>query len=212
MIVVALVSQKGGTGKTTLCTNLAVAAEQAGRTTLLTDLDSQGSAIAWSNLRSASTPIVARKTPEELTDVLAIAERHQCDLVVLDTPAHSSAKELKTLRHADFAVIPCRTSATDLLAIGATIDLCQLAGVQACVVFTAAPVRSSLVSEAAAALQDYAVTIAPVVIHQRIAHVRAYAAGLAVLEHEPKGKAAAEVQELYNWINQQLRHIKHVKV
>ena len=60
MNVVALVSQKGGTGKTALCTNMAMTAERAGQTTLLTDLDSQGSAVTGSNLRSDDVPIVAR--------------------------------------------------------------------------------------------------------------------------------------------------------
>lgn len=78
--------------------------------------------------------------------MLTIADHHQCNLVLPDTPAYSSAEELKKLRHTDFAVIPCRASATDLLATGTTIEPCQLAGVQACVVFTAAPVRGGLVN------------------------------------------------------------------
>ena len=60
MNIVALVTQKGGTGKNTLCTNMTMVAERAGQTTLLTDLDSQGSAVAGSNLRSDDVPTVAR--------------------------------------------------------------------------------------------------------------------------------------------------------
>ena len=78
--------------------------------------------------------------------MLTLDDPHQCDQVLMNTPAHSSAKEQKTLRHTNFAVIPCRASATDLLATGTTIEPCQLAGVQACVVFTAAPVRGGLVN------------------------------------------------------------------
>ena len=92
MNAVALVSQKGGTEKNTLCTNTAIAAERAGQTALLTDLDSQGSAVAGSNLRPDDVPIVARKHPGELTDVLTLADHHQCNLVLPDTPAHSSAE------------------------------------------------------------------------------------------------------------------------
>lgn len=78
--------------------------------------------------------------------MLTIADHHQCNLVLPDTPAYSSAEELKTLRHTDFAVIPCRASATDLLSTSTTVEPCQLADVQACVVFTAAPVRGGLVN------------------------------------------------------------------
>ena len=181
-----------------------MAAAKANKTTLLTDLDAQGSTVAWGNLRSSDAPIVVKKTPEELPEVLDIAAQHQCHYVVLDTPAHSSYKELQTLKHANFALIPCRASLPDLLAIGATIDLCQLAQVKVWVVLTAAPVRGKLVDQATAALKDYAVDVVPVVIHQRVAYVRAYAAGLSVLEYEPSGKAATEIIELYNWIEQKL--------
>ena len=124
----------------------------------------------------------------------------------------SSSKELQTLKHANFALIPCRASLPDLLAIGATIDLCQLAQVKVWVVLTAAPVRGKLVDQATAALKDYAVDVVPVVIHQRVAYVRAYAAGLSVLEYEPSGKAAAEIIELYNWIEQKLGNNSHVNI
>ena len=58
MFTVALISRKGGAGKTTLACGLAVASEQEGLVTALVDLDPQGSASAWASLRISDTPAV----------------------------------------------------------------------------------------------------------------------------------------------------------
>lgn len=205
MNVVALFSQKGGAGKTTLAINLAVAAQQAGLTVALIDLDQQKSSVAWSGLRKADTPVVVSKTPDQLAAVLDAAREHQGDIVVLDTPPLSSGKEMKVLRQADLALIPCRASALDLLSIGASVSLANLAKVKKFVVLSSVPARGQLVRDAREALKTYAVESAPPVVCQRVAHVRAYTTGQSVLEYEPNGKAAEEIRALYNWTTEQLR-------
>ena len=63
MKTVAILSQKGGTGKTTLSLHLAVAAEQAGKAAVVIDLDPQASAMAWKDIRKADTPEVVSIAP-----------------------------------------------------------------------------------------------------------------------------------------------------
>ena len=63
MRVITFVTQKGGSGKTTLATSCAVAAEQAGHKALILDMDPQGSAEAWYQDREAETPRLARIAP-----------------------------------------------------------------------------------------------------------------------------------------------------
>ena len=58
MIAIALIAQKGGTGKTTVALTLAVAAEQAGRTVIVLDIDPQATACRWADRREATTPVV----------------------------------------------------------------------------------------------------------------------------------------------------------
>ena len=73
MRVVSLVTQKGGSGKTTLCLNLAVAAEQAGVRCLIVDLDPQGTAEAWYQDREAATPRLVRGEAADLARALSVA-------------------------------------------------------------------------------------------------------------------------------------------
>ena len=63
MDIVAIIAQKGGTGKTTLAVSLAVAAERAGRTAAIVDLDPQASASNWGDRREAASPVVVSAQP-----------------------------------------------------------------------------------------------------------------------------------------------------
>ena len=204
MFTVALISQKGGAGKTTLACALAVAGEHAGLASVVVDLDPQASASKWSDLRQADTPIVASAHAPRLERVLAAATDAGARLALIDTAPHAADGALSAARAADLVLIPCRPAAADLHAIGASIDLINLAGTRAAVVLNAAPVRSPLVSQGQAAVAGYGVATAPVVIHQRIDHVRAFTAGLAASELAPSGKAAAELTALFEWIH----HVK----
>ena len=88
MHVIAIISQKGGSGKTTLATALAVAHEEAGGTAAVADLDPQGSSVAWHHFRSGAPPIVAAVHPPRLerssTDLAK--EARGVDLLLLGRP------------------------------------------------------------------------------------------------------------------------------
>ena len=83
VITIALVAQKGGTGKTTLALTLAVAAEQAGRTAVVLDIDPQATACKWGDRREASTPMVLDAQPARLGHALETAAAEGIDLVVI---------------------------------------------------------------------------------------------------------------------------------
>ena len=83
VIVIALVAQKGGTGKTTLALTLAVAAEQAARTAVVLDIDPQATACKWGDRREASTPVVLDAQPARLVRALETAAVEGVDLVVI---------------------------------------------------------------------------------------------------------------------------------
>ena len=200
MRTIALISQKGGSGKTTLSIALAVAAERAGVPSVLVDLDPQASAGQWSDLREAETPVVTCAPSARLPTVLRAARGAGAGLVVLDTAPHAADAALAAARASDVVLIPCRASTADLVAIGASIDLTRIAGKPAAVVLNAAPVANPLTSQALAAIAGYGVTACPVVVHQRIEHVHAFTSGLAAIESAPSGKAAAEINKLFGWI------------
>ena len=87
MKVLAILSQKGGVGKTTLATCLAVAAEQAGKVAAIIDLDPQATASFWKDVRQLDTPAVASIQPVRLPAMLKACEDAGTDLVVIDGAA-----------------------------------------------------------------------------------------------------------------------------
>jgi|SRR5579862_4839299 len=204
MKTIAIISQKGGAGKTTLAVHLAVAAEQARKSAAVIDLDPQASATSWKDLRTAETPAVAPAQVSRLAQVLDAAAKHGAAIAIIDTAPHSESAALAAARCSDLILIPCRPAIFDLKAIGATVDLAQLAGKPAAVVFNAVPTRGSLTDEASAAVESYQILIAPVRIAQRAAYVHALTAGQVAQEYEPEGKAAAEIKLLWKWTCKQV--------
>ena len=144
MKVIAILSQKGGAGKTTIALHLAVAAERDGRSAAIIDLDPQASATSWGDSREAETPAVVSAQAARLPQVLEAARDAGADLVVIDTAPHSESAALAAARAADLILIPCRPAILDLRAIGTTIDLAKLAGKPAAVVLNTIPPSGSL--------------------------------------------------------------------
>ena len=80
MDVIAIIAQKGGTGKTTLVLSMAVAAQRAGRTAAIIDLDPQASASNWGDRRKANRPAIVSAQPARLSKILEAAEERGADL------------------------------------------------------------------------------------------------------------------------------------
>ena len=196
MKTVAIISQKGGAGKTTLALNLAGAAEVSGLQTVIVDLDPQASAKSWHDQRNGEAPVVISAHASRLPEVIHTATKHGVDLCVIDTAPHSEATSLAAARTADLVVIPCRPAVFDLRAIANSVDLAQIAKKPALIVINAAPPRGPLADQAAKAIQVYGVHIAEFRITQRIAFVHSLTAGKTVLEYEPHGAAAHEIMKL----------------
>jgi chromosome partitioning protein len=96
-------------------------------------------------------------------------------------------------------LIPCRPARFDLDAIASTVQIANVAKKPVAVVINAAP-RGKLADEARAALERQGIMVIDTVLHQRAAYSHAVIDGRSVHEYEPDGKAAAEIDELYNQI------------
>jgi chromosome partitioning protein len=191
----AIISQKGGNGKTTLAVHLAALATERHKV-LLMDLDQQGSALEWARRRGDKTPDI---TPIHLATLGREIERAVGDgytFTVIDTAPHADHAALQAARAADLVVIPCRPATFDIAAISATLDLCKLANKQAVVVINAAPIRSRVVQEAIDAIQAMGGTVSPVIIRQRVAYQHCLIDGRTASEFEPGGAAANEIADL----------------
>ena len=205
MLIIAVISQKGGSGKTTLATNLAVAAELAGQSTLLVDLDPQASATSWGDSREAETPVVVSAQAARLDEVLASARDHDAALCIIDTAPHAESPALAAARAADLVLIPCRPSAYDIRAVAASKDIAELARTPAAAVLSGTPPRGTLAGDAHDVLTSHGLIPAPVHIGHRTAFVHSVIAGLGVQEYEPRAKASREIARLYEWILQKAK-------
>lgn len=201
----AILSQKGGSGKTTIALHLAVAAEAAGKLTAVIDLDPQASAAGWKDSRSGETPIVVSVPSARLPQTLAAAKAGAADLAFIDSAPHSGDVALAAAEAADLILIPCRPGILDLRAIGATARIAKLAGKRAFVVLNAMPPRApNVLSDVRAAVAVHGLEVAPFSLQQRAAYGHALTVGQTAAEYEPDGKAAGEVTQLYHWLWKEL--------
>ncbi len=201
MRTIVVVSQKGGTGKTTIAINLAVAAERAGLPAVIIDLDPQASSAAWRDLREAEGPAVQSVQPARLAATLKAAADAGAKFAIIDTPARSENAALEAVRAADIALIPCRPGFFDTAAMSFTANLLKLAGKPGFVVFSQVPTRAeSLLAEVTEALSSYGLKPAPATVHLRAAYSHAIPGEQSAQEYEPKGKAAAETTALFRWL------------
>lgn len=207
MKTIAIIAQKGGAGKTTVAVNLAVAAEAAGIKTALFDLDAQESATVWSDRREAKSPHVEFLTERRLPDAIKAAQHEGFALCIIDTPPAAGPQALTAAEAADLVLIPCRPSLVDLDAIRRTAQLVKSARVPAFVIFNAAPHgATTLLDDARAIVADTTgLSIAPATLRERSAFRAAWPLGKAVLETEPRSKAAMEISQLQDWVFAQLQ-------
>lgn len=205
MNVIAFLSQKGGSGKTTLSVHTAVAAEASGERVCIIDADPQESATAWASAREAHTPIVATAQAGELEAALDAAKSEGMSFVVVDSPPHAAPAASQIARRAELVLIPVRPSAFDLAAVPAAVEIVRAAKVRGAFILSACPFRAPETGETRAALEAYGLPIVPQEITDRRAFARAVTTGSAVTEFESDGKAAEEIRALWAWIRDTLK-------
>ena len=168
MKTIAIISQKGGSGKTTVAVHLAVCAERAGQVAAIIDLDPQASAFEWSSRRVAGSPEVIRAASEQLAVLLLQAKDNGADFAIIDTAPHSDKAATIAAGLADVVLIPCRPAAFDVAAIPTTIDILKLAKAKdkAVILLNAVPPQGRSADEAADGLADFT-NVLPV----RLAHI-----------------------------------------
>lgn len=200
MITLGIVAQKGGSGKTTLAVHLAVCAKSHKRNVALIDLDPQASAFMWNESRSDKDKLDAVKADiSHIQSLLNQARAGGIDLAIIDTAPHSDSAAAIVAQISDYVLIPCRPARFDLDAIASTYGIAKLAKTPASVIINAAP-RGKLAEEAREALQEQGISVLDIVLQQRAAYSHAVIDGRGVHEYEPDGKAASEIDSLYNHV------------
>ena len=204
MKVISLISQKGGVGKTTLATALAVAAHLDGKRVFLVDLDPQASASFWMDTRQDDSLAIITVPATRLGHVLEAAREASADIAFVDTPPFAKDIAFEAAQYADLVLIPTRPAVLDVMAMTRTLDLIKTFAKPAAVVLTFCPPAGKEIDDTVAAVEALATDLCPVRIGQRIAFSRAQQSGQAAMEIEPQGKAAIEIIGLYRYT---LRHL-----
>lgn len=207
MQVIALASQKGGSGKTTLAGHLAVQAERSGAGLVaMVDTDPQGSLSDWWNARAADTPYYARVSVPRLEKDLERMRLLGIDLLIVDTPPAITSTIAEVIRLADLVVIPTRPSPHDLRAAGRTVDLVERFGKPMVFIINAATPRARITNEAVIALSQHG-TLAPSIIHHRTDFAASMIDGRTVMEIDGTCRSAVEVAQLWSYLGGRLQRL-----
>jgi chromosome partitioning protein len=211
MQIIAVLSQKGGVGKSMVASALAVAFAHDDTATLLIDLDPQATNAKWGRRREASDPVVLSAHASMLDDEVAKARAMGCEVLILDTAPHSNDTALKVAKIADLVVVPCGVSIDDIEAIPSTLDVIKFAGVPYFIVLNNVETTTKAeLADAATTFEELGAPLCPMYFAKRVAFKRARQFGLTAQEYVPDGKkvvdekAAEEIHSLYTFTRRAL--------
>ena len=198
--VVAIVSEKGGAGKTTATVLIAVAAHLAGLDVAIIDLDPQTSAADWADDRG-SPPEAVAIPPNRLDKLLAELRSNGTDLVLIDTPREAGNAGYVAAKAADFVLIPFKRGGFDFRALDRTLNVCRLAEKRPCLLLNGIkPGATRIEADARQSLAGRDCDVAPVLIHERTPYETASIIARTPQETEPGSAAAAEIEALFLWL------------
>ncbi|GAW86312.1 chromosome partitioning protein [Bathymodiolus platifrons methanotrophic gill symbiont] len=208
-MVILIGGEKGGTGKTTIATNLAAMRSLAGRDVLLIDTDPQGSANYWAqsrdeeniNPRVACVQKFGKGLPKEVQD---LATRYQD--IIIDAGGRDSVELRSALVVTERLFVPIQPSQFDIWTLNQMEELVETAkafnsDLIAKVIISRSSTNPSVheSDDTGKLLNDFDnLDLADVTVRDRIAYRKAAKDGLAVIELKPKDqKAVKEMQALY---------------
>ncbi|HTV18656.1 MAG TPA: ParA family partition ATPase [Polyangiaceae bacterium] len=213
-MIVTLMGQKGGVGKSTTAICLAMAAHERGLRTLLVDADPQGTLQTWSevageNGNSAPTVVTMDASMHRPGQLDAHAKDY--DWTFIDCPPRHGDVQRSALMVTDIALLPCGPTASDVWALSSSLELIRSAralreSLVAAVVITRKQPRTALGKEARSVLEKSGLSVLSSELLYRVAYQEALAAGSGVTGRR-RDAAACEVQALF----QELEKLVHAE-
>ena len=201
MKVIAVLNQKGGSGKTTIATHLARALQLQGSSVLLVDSDKQGSARDWSAVNESNpVTVIGLDRPTLDRDLKNISDK---DFVVIDGSPQATDLAVSAIKAADFVLIPVQPSPYDIWATSDLVDLVKQRiemtdnKLKSAFVVSRAIKNTKIGTEVSEVLTEYGLPVLDAKIVQRIAYPNSAAIGKTVFETESKtSDAVAEMNAL----------------
>jgi len=197
-MIIGVLNQKGGVGKTTVAVNIAAVFAAAGNRVLLVDADPQGSSLAWSAAREADPlfPVVGMAKPTLHRDMPEVARDY--DVVVIDGAPRVNELGRAAIMASDLVVIPVQPSPYDVWATQDTVQLITEAqlykeNLKAVFVINRKIVGTAIGRDVGSALGQFGFPVSDVALCQRVIYAESAAQGLAVIEAGPQSEAAKEI-------------------
>jgi chromosome partitioning protein len=188
MKTILICSQKGGSGKSTLCANLAVCASQEGRTAVMDTDSPQGSLSRWFNTREKDTPYFATKWDVDV------------DWLLVDTPPRIPQGTM--VEKADLVVIPVRPSPLDVQAVDTVLEVVRACKKPYVFVINSTKPNARLTVETLRVLAGVGI-VCPMTVGDRVSFAISMLQGLSVIEMEPKSRSSEEVAEVWEYVKGQ---------
>lgn len=204
MLVLAILAQKGGVGKSMLARSLAVQGLMDGMKTAILDADPQGTVVSWSRRRQAAAPAVLSLGSQSMAAAIQELKTRGADLVVIDTPPHAQPVISIAAGSADVALLVTGPYPEDLEQVGVVASIVQGLGKPGGIVLNKTPPKAHALTLARAALAVFKMPLCPAAITQLVSHPYACADGMTAQEWEPGSRAAKELEQLWTWMKQHL--------
>jgi chromosome partitioning protein len=198
--VLAVVARKGGVGKSTFARSIAVQALIDGHKAAIIDADEQATSFKWSRRRKENAPAVVQLDGRTLAEAVAELKGRRAEFIVIDTPPHDQPIINIAAEAADAALIVTQPYPDDLQEVGVAAAILHRIGKAAGIVLNNTPARAHALTMARAALTAFPMPTCPTAITHLMSHPYASAEGQTAQEREPKGKAATELADVWDWL------------
>ncbi len=207
MRTIAVIARKGGSGKTTVALNLAIAAHRRGLKAVVADSDPQRSSLDLMKLRPGAGPGVVATCGRELFAVQAASARNGVDALIVDTPAAEEQELSNAIVLADLSLFVVRPTLVDFYSLARTLKVVRRLHKHALVVLNQAPparggVEPPAVRKAHEALEVLKLPVSPAILRSRAIYQSALEKGCSV-EEQMDEAAADEVERLWSVVSKE---------
>ncbi len=197
MKVLIIYNQKGGSGKSTTVTHLAVAAERAGDgPVVLTDTDPQGTTAEWFNAREEETPAYAPSNMATLQEKIKALDEAGAEWLFVDTAPALNEKNSNLLKLADLIIVPLCASPNDIRALSRMLPILHEVNRPFIFLLTRVNPQARLTMQTVMTLSEHGVVVQPP-LRERVSYPTAMIEGRTAQEIDAKGPAGKEVAELW---------------